>query len=111
MSVPTANIPLGEHLRPKFGVYAVLARHVGSDRTWEGVANIGVRPTVGGNNELLEFHLFDFYEKIYGQEWEVELIDFLRPERKFTDMTALMEQITQDIELAKARLATISPGR
>jgi len=108
MSVPTANIALGEYLRPKFGVYAVNAGRVGQPLSYQGVANIGVRPTVDGTSELLEFHLFDFYGSIYGEEWEVELIDFLRPEATFPDLEALRGQIMQDIELAKVRLAAQS---
>jgi riboflavin kinase/FMN adenylyltransferase len=111
MSVPTANIALGEYLRPKFGVYAVQAGRVGEAKKWQGAANIGVRPTVGGDKELLEFHLFDFYEDIYGQEWEVELLHFLRPEQRFPNMDALREQINQDMEMAKAQLAFSSYGR
>jgi len=111
MSVPTANIALGEYLRPKFGVYAVHAGCVGGPLQRQGVANIGVRPTVDGKTELLEVHLFDFHEDIYGQEWEVELIDFLRPEQAFADMNALREQINHDIETAKARLAFAAYGR
>jgi len=111
MSVPTANIALGEYLRPKFGVYVVLAGRVGEPKARQGVANIGMRPTVGGDQEMLEFHLFDFYEDIYGQEWEVELLHFLRPEQRFPNMDALREQINQDMEAAKAWLAFSSYGR
>lgn len=109
MSVPTANINLGEYLRPKFGVYVVNAGRVGEGTKHQGVANIGMRPTVDGKNELLEFHLFDFNSDIYGQEWEVELIDFIRPEQAFPTVDALREQIMLDIETAKARLASIRP--
>jgi riboflavin kinase/FMN adenylyltransferase len=107
ISIPTANIMLGEYLRPKYGVYAVMAGRVGEVLMHQGVANIGVRPTVDGKNELLEFHLFNFDRDIYGQEWEVELIDFLRPEQAFAGMDQLRTQIAKDIEVAKARLAAI----
>lgn len=105
MSVPTANISLGEYLRPKFGVYAVQASRIGATKKYQGVANIGVRPTVDGKSEMLEFHLFNFNGNIYGQEWEVELIDFLRPEMTFASMEDLRQQIMQDIEAAKAKLS------
>ena len=104
ISVPTANIGLGAYLRPRYGVYAVQAGPVGGTSIRQGVANIGLRPTVDGSAEWLEAHLFDFSEDIYGQVWEVELIDFLRPEQKFADLTALRQQIMLDIEMAKARL-------
>jgi riboflavin kinase/FMN adenylyltransferase len=108
LSVPTANIPLGEYLRPKFGVYAVQAGPPGGPYRHQGVANIGVRPTVDGKNETLEFHLFDFNNDIYGQEWEVELLDFIRPEQTFANIDALRAQIMRDIETAKARLSAIA---
>ncbi|MDX2028013.1 MAG: bifunctional riboflavin kinase/FAD synthetase [Alphaproteobacteria bacterium] len=101
----TANIALGEHLRPQFGVYAVHAARVGDPFLRQGVGNIGTRPTVDGKNELLEFHLFNFNEDIYGQEWEVELIDFIRPEQAFANLEALRSQIARDIEAAKVKLA------
>lgn len=104
---PTANVPLADYLRPRYGVYAVYAHRVGEGQIYQGVANIGVRPTVSGTGEILEFHLFDFYATMYGQEWEVELISFLRPEQAFPDMTALQQQITLDVEAAKAALAQI----
>lgn len=105
MGVPTANISLGEYLRPKFGVYAVNAGPIGTPFKHQGVANIGVRPTVDGKTEMLEFHLFNYNNDIYEQEWEVELIDFIRPERAFPDMEALRQQIIEDIDSAKARLS------
>jgi len=108
LSVPTANIALADYLRPKFGVYAVQAGPVGGPLRHQGVANIGTRPTVDGANELLEFHLFDFHGDIYGQEWEVELLDFIRPEQAFPDIDALRMQIMRDIDTAKARLFALA---
>jgi riboflavin kinase/FMN adenylyltransferase len=104
LSVPTANIVLGEYQRPKYGVYVVNAGPLGGSLKHQGVANIGIRPTVDGNTELLEFHMFNFFQDIYGQEWEVELLDFIRPEKAFPDTEALRYQIMLDIEIAKARL-------
>ena len=104
IDVPTANVPLDAYQRPKFGVYAVQAGPVGTPLIRQGVANIGNRPTVDGKTERLEFHLFDFYDDIYGQEWEVELRDFIRPEQAFPNIDALREQILQDLETAKERL-------
>ena len=49
-------------------------------------------------------HLFSFNDNIYGQEWEVELIDFIRPEQSFANIDALRDQIMRDIEVAKTRL-------
>jgi len=101
LSFPTANIDLGLIVRPAFGVYAVTARRVGTPTWLEGVANIGKRPSVGGTKELLEFHLFDFDEDIYGQEWEVELHHFLRSEKAFPDLVTLKMQIENDATSAR----------
>ncbi|MDR3423464.1 MAG: bifunctional riboflavin kinase/FAD synthetase [Alphaproteobacteria bacterium] len=101
IGVPTANIDLGDYLRPKFGVYAVRAGRVGEAVAHRGVANIGLRPTVGGLRENLEAHLFAFDQDIYGQEWQFALTRFIRPERKFDSMEALRRQIERDIEEAK----------
>jgi riboflavin kinase/FMN adenylyltransferase len=108
ISIPTANISLGEYQRPKFGVYAVQAGPSGKIPNRQGVANIGVRPTVDGKSEMLEVHLFDFNEDIYGQEWEVVLMDFIRPEKAFSGIDALREQILRDVEEARARLERTS---
>lgn len=103
---PTANIEMGDYLRPAFGVYAVRAGiDAGPDTRWrDGVANIGCRPTVGGLVERLEVHLFDFAGDLYGQHLRVQLIGFLRPERRFADFDALKAQILHDAEAARAML-------
>jgi len=97
---PTANIALGAYLHPRFGVYAVRAR-VG-DETFGGVANIGVRPTVGAAAPLLEAHLFDYAGDLYGQTVEVALVAFIRPEQKFDGLDALRAQIARDAAAARA---------
>jgi riboflavin kinase/FMN adenylyltransferase len=102
IGTPTANISLGEYLRPKFGVYAVQAGRVGEPLTYSGVANIGRRPTVDGHSENLEAHLFDFDQEIYGQEWEFALKRFIRAEQKFDSLDSLKAQIQRDIEAARA---------
>lgn len=100
---PTANVALGEHLRPRFGVYAVRALVNGEWRN--GVANLGKRPTVGKIQENFEVHLFDFAGDIYGQVLRVQLIDFIRPEMKFSGLDALKAQIAADGESARRILA------
>ena len=102
---PTANMALGDYQRSRYGVYAIMARRIGSSASVAGVANIGVRPTLDGTREWLEFHLFNFQQDIYGQEWEVELHHFLRPEQAFTDIAALQAQIAKDVFQAKTLLA------
>jgi len=108
LGFPTANLPLGEHLRPCLGVYAVeagLAGPAGAVRWLPGVANVGSRPTVGGIEPRLEAHLFDFAEDIYGRTLRVRLIAFLRPERKFDGLDALKAQIAADSAEARRQLS------
>ena len=102
LGFPTANIRLGAYIRPRQGVYAILARPQGSLKTYQGVANIGVRPTIGGEKELLEAHVFDFNADIYGQVWVVELHAFIRSEQKFSSLADLTSQMQQDAATARA---------
>jgi len=102
---PTANIPLGRHLEPARGVYAVRAA-LPDGRVVPGVANLGRRPTLGGDPvSRLEAHLFDFQGDLYGQEVEVALLAFLRDERKFASFQELTAQIAADAAAARALLA------
>ena len=107
LGFPTANIGLGEYLRPAFGVYAVQAGvDHGAETEWHpGVANLGRRPTVAGSVERLEVHLFDFAGDLYGRHLRVRLIEFLRPEKKFDGLEALRAQIARDCAAARALLA------
>jgi len=106
---PTANIPLGRHLEPARGVYAVTMRLAdGSVRP--GVANLGRRPTVSaGTESRLEVHLFDFEGDLYGQEVSVALHVFLRPEQKFAGLDALKAQIALDAVAAREVLDVGAP--
>jgi riboflavin kinase / FMN adenylyltransferase len=101
---PTANVPLGRHLEPARGVYAVTVR-LASGQDCKGVANIGRRPTVSaGTESRLEAHLFDFDADLYGQEIAVSLHAFLRAERRFSGLDELKAQIAADAEAARAIL-------
>jgi len=107
---PTANVPLGRHLEPARGVYAVTAR-LPDGSTVKGVANIGRRPTVAeGTESRLEVHLFDFSGDLYGAEISVALRHFLREERKFSGVEALRGQITADAAEARRLLAAPQAG-
>ena len=102
---PTANVPLGRHLEPTRGVYAVTAR-LADGSTVPGVANIGRRPTVDeGLQSRVEAHLFDWEGDLYGQEISVALHAFLRAERKFASFDELRAQIATDAAQARAILA------
>ena len=108
---PTANLGLGEYLRPAFGVYAVRVSGDGPDdplgaQTIDGVANIGLRPTVGGTLiPRLEVHLFDIDRDLYGRHLRVELVDFIRPEQRFASFDELKNQIAADARRAREILA------
>ena len=97
---PTANIAMGDYLRPAYGIYAVTALLPGGQRVL-GAANMGVRPHFDPPKELLEPHFFDFSGDLYGHEIEVAFHAFLRPEAKFESLDALVAQIGRDCDEAK----------
>ncbi|MGE5385295.1 MAG: bifunctional riboflavin kinase/FAD synthetase [Betaproteobacteria bacterium] len=96
----TANIHIRHNPVPMTGVFAVEVDGLG-DRPLPGVANLGVRPTVGGTRPLLEVHLFDFNRFIYGAHLTVRFMHKLRPEQKFPDFDALKAQIARDALAAR----------
>jgi riboflavin kinase/FMN adenylyltransferase len=100
---PTANLPLGSYLRPRYGIYAVTG-HLPDGRTVKGAANLGVRPQFEPPKELLEPHFFDFDEDLYGQEIEVALHHFLRGEAKYATLDELTAQIARDCAAARELL-------
>ena len=107
---PTANIPLGNLLNPAFGVYAIqifMEDDTGPVLLGNGVANVGIRPTVGNRGVLCEAHLFDQDIDIYGRRLSVRLKSFLRAERKFGDIDELKIQIAQDVAAARAMLPPV----
>ncbi len=108
LGFPTANLQLGELIHPKHGVYAVRARIEGETGWRAGVANFGRTPTTGLRDPLLETHIFDFASDIYGKRLEVQLVAYLRPEKKFDTLELMVEQMHADSAEARAILAT--PG-
>lgn len=97
---PTANMELGNYLRPKYGIYAVRARlDDGSEH--DGVASLGVRPMFDPPKELLETYLFDFDGDLYGRTVEISLHHYLRGEAKFDSLDALKAQMEADAAQAK----------
>lgn len=102
LGFPTANVQPDEHyVLPARGVYAVLAEY--QDKKWPGVMNVGVKPTFhdNGTRPSLEVHLLDFEGQLYGEELRIELIQYIREERKFSGMDELIGQITKDAVTAK----------
>ena len=106
LGFPTANLEMGQYLRPRYGIYAVTGK-LSDGRILKGAANLGIRPSFDPPKELLEPHFFDFSEDLYGQEIDVAFHAFIRPEAKFDSMDALMAQIAADCDEAKALLADI----
>lgn len=103
INFPTANMSMEDYIKPRLGVYAVrvkipdgLAKGV-----WNGVANVGRRPTFKTDELLLEAHIFDFDFDIYGQLIEVEFIDHIRTEQKFDGLDSLKAQIGKDCLVAR----------
>jgi riboflavin kinase / FMN adenylyltransferase len=103
---PTANLDLGEYLRPRYGIYAVTGL-LPDGRRVMGAANIGIRPSFDPPKELLEPYFFDFSGDLYGQEIEVAFHSFLRPEAKFDSLDDLTAQMARDCDEARARLAAL----
>jgi len=99
---PTANIQIDEDYKliPKNGVYAVKA--LIDQKEVFGMMNIGFNPTVNGQAQTIEVHLFDFDADIYGQKIEVSLLQYLREEQKFGSVDLLKEQLNQDKQNALA---------
>jgi riboflavin kinase/FMN adenylyltransferase len=101
MGYPTANIHLHRAKVPLNGVYAVQLYGIDEEPV-NGVANIGVRPTISGSDKaLLEVHLFDFKRDIYGEHVQVYFLKKLREEQKFASLEQLIEQIHIDSAQAK----------
>ena len=111
LGFPTANVPLGDYVAPRFGVYATRTR-LKDGRVMSGVANIGVNPTTGEVAPRLEVWMFDFDEDIYGELIETELIEFQRDEETFVDahgdfdIPAMVAQVHRDAAQAKDILAS-----
>ena len=100
LGIPTANLWLPKNKLPISGVYIVKA--LLDKKKLRGIANMGIRPTVGGESPVLEVHLLNFSEKIYGQRLTVEFLKKVREEKKFENLNALKDQIFKDISTAES---------
>ncbi|WP_284451823.1 bifunctional riboflavin kinase/FAD synthetase [Methylophaga thalassica] len=100
MGFPTANIHLHRHKIPLTGVFAVQLFGIDEEPV-NGVANIGIRPTIGGNKALLEVHLFDFKREIYGEHVQVFFLHKIRDEQRFDSLDQLISQIHKDADRAR----------
>ena len=99
---PTANIWLPKNNLPIKGVFSVKISIDMSE--FEGIANIGIRPTVGGTSPVLEVNIFDFKKEIYGKRIKVEFVKKIRDEKKFDSLDDLKKQIAKDVNTAKEQL-------
>lgn len=101
LGAPTINQPLPDgFVRPRFGVYASIVSLEGA--RYSGVTNIGVRPTVGSARILAETWIHGYSGDLYGRAVQVELLRFIRPEKKFSGLDELKSAILRDEETAKA---------
>lgn len=95
LGFPTVNMKLDEQMvKPANGVY--ITETTIDDKTYHSVSNVGIKPTVGGKELLIETHLFDFNEDAYNKNISVEFIEMLRAEKKFESFDALKTQIAID---------------
>jgi riboflavin kinase/FMN adenylyltransferase len=101
LGFPTANLYMRHAPLPLSGVFAV--RAVVNERELEGVANVGLRPTIesGRIRPLLEAHFFDFQEDLYGKHLSVRFVRKLRDEMKFSRLDDLRDQIAREVEAAR----------
>ena len=99
---PTANIKIFNQIKPLFGVYAV--KIICNKRTYNGIANYGVRPTFGKSEPVLEVNIFGKNHNFYNKNVKVLFIDFIRKEKKFENSKMLIRQIKKDIKFAKISL-------
>jgi riboflavin kinase / FMN adenylyltransferase len=101
---PTANLHIDEEdLIPKCGVY--VCQVICDGKCYGGVINVGYNPTFNENKLIAETHIFDFNRDIYGKPIKVNLLQFLRDERRFLDIQELAAQIARDVIQAKEVLA------
>jgi len=103
LGYPTANMRLPDDCRLRHGIYAV--RALVGDRSVDGVASFGRRPTFDNGAPLLEAHLFDFSGDLYGRTLDVEFIGWIRDERRFDGVAALVEQMDRDSAEASRMLS------
>ena len=102
LGFPTANVQMKHNRPPLTGIFAVEVAGVG-DRALRGVASLGVRPTVKQQGQpVLEVHLFDFDEPLYGRHVRVDFLRKFRDEEKYADLATLARQIALDVENARA---------
>jgi riboflavin kinase/FMN adenylyltransferase len=101
---PTANISVAESYKliPPIGVYLVTVQN--DNDSFNGMMNIGTRPTLNGEHQTLEVHLFDCDKDLYGQKLKISFLEKIRDEQKFESLDALKTQLKKDKEICKRSL-------
>lgn len=103
LGFPTANVDIRRRQSAVTGIFAVRVAGL-SDRPLDAVASVGTRPTFGGTKPILEVHIFDFEEQIYGRQIHVDFIARLRSEEKYDDVGELVAQMHRDVDNARSIL-------
>ena len=101
---PTCNIDIKDYVLAKPGVYAVKIYRKNNNFPLKGIANLGYRPTFNQKKILLEVHIFNFHANLYNKHLTIELINFIRKEKKFKNINQLKRQINLDLKIAKKKL-------
>ena len=111
LGYPTANIVFGNHVVPAYGIYAVWCGvQVNGVTEWvPGVANVGIRPMFRLQTPLLEVHLFDYDDDLYGKYLRVAFLSWIRPEQGFDNVESLVTQMDADCCLARTILSKSEP--
>ena len=101
---PTCNMSIKNYVIAKKGVYAVKIYRNNKKFFLKGIANLGYRPTFKQKKLLLEVHIFNYYGNLYNKYLTIELISFIRKEKKFKNIKQLKNQINLDIKIAEKKL-------
>ena len=98
LGFPTANLQVDDACRliPKAGVYAVSVSIDGDNRQYQGMMNIGTRPTFEGHRQTLEVNIFEFHDDIYGKRVSIDFLNRIRSEQHFSSADELVSQMKQD---------------
>ena len=108
LGYPTANLSvMAERIIPADGIYACFARV--NEQRYPAAASIGVRPSFSETERTVEAHLLDFSGDLYGLDLKLEFVEWLRPEKRFETLDALVTQIRADAERAALLLAQEAP--
>jgi len=96
---PTTNLSTEWNFLPKKGVY--VSKVVISDKSYQSITNIGVRPTFNANSLQIESHIFDFNKNVYGKKIKIYFLARIRSEKKFETVEKLIENITKDVNFGR----------